>query len=71
MVGSLGPFAPSVDEMRRRVAELHGSSLPLDYVLSRDEAQIAEIVQRRDVPLNTDDHPLLEFRVAGHLLRAN
>ena len=71
MLGALRPFAMSVEDIRRRVAELDGSSPPLDYVLSRDEAQIAEIVQRRDVPLNTDDRPLLEFRIAERLRRGD
>ncbi len=66
LLGSLAPFAKDTDAITRRVAEL-SPGLALDVVLSRSSAQVAELARREDVPVNTDDRPILEFRVARNL----
>lgn len=68
LLGRERPFAVGGEEIIRRVTELNSGGRPLGYVLSRDPVQIAEIARREDVPLNTDDRPILEFRVAGNFL---
>jgi spermidine synthase len=68
LVGSREPLAFGPDELMRRVDALNTERVPLRYVLSRDSEAIAEIAGRTDVPVNTDDHPILEFRVARNLL---
>jgi spermidine synthase len=63
LLGSRTPFVRSPDEVLRRVAVQHRGS-PLPFVLSRGVQEVADIARRPDVPVNTDDRPLLEFRVA-------
>jgi spermidine synthase len=63
LVGSRAPMERSAADIVARVTGFNGG-VPLDLSLSRSPAQIAEIAARPDVPVNTDDHPLLEFRVA-------
>lgn len=53
----------SAADIIARITELNGG-VPLDLSLSRSPEQIAQIAARPDVPVNTDDRPLLEFRVA-------
>ena len=50
------------------MARLNTSGVPLEYVLSRDTAQVAEIAARPEVPVNTDDRPVLEFKAAWNLV---
>ena len=58
------------DDIVRRVAELNVDGIPLQYEFSRTPDQIREIVRSRtDIPVNTDDRPSLEFRVAMNLIR--
>lgn len=68
LLGSREPFTGTAIDIRSRVSELNSQGWPLGYLLSREPGQIAEIVGRDDVPINTDDHPILEFRVARNLL---
>jgi spermidine synthase len=71
LVGSQSEIPFDENEIQRRVAGLHaqrGGSILLPYVLSRTPAQVAEIAALEEVPVNTDDHPRLEFRVADNLL---
>jgi len=70
MIGSRTPFARSVEEIQRRVSELTLGT-PIPYVLSRSPEEVREIAQRQDVPLNTDDRPIVEFSVARNLLAGN
>jgi len=70
MLGSNEPFAHGSDDIVRRVAELNVDGIPLQYEFSRTPDQIREIVRSRtDIPVNTDDRPSLEFRVAMNLIR--
>lgn len=63
LVGSPAPMERSAADVVARITDFNGG-VPLDLSLSRSPTQIAEIAARPDVPVNTDDHPLLEFRVA-------
>jgi len=68
LLGSRQPLRRSPAEIRERVALLNTSHVPLEYVLSRDSAQVAEIAAMPDVPINTDDRPILEFKAAWNLV---
>jgi spermidine synthase len=69
MVGSHTPFGFSADRIRERVEGLNKGGMPLPFVLSRTPEQTREILtERRDIPLNTDDRPLIEFHAARNLL---
>ncbi len=68
MLGSRRPFTVTAEEIRSRVSELNSLGRPLRYVLSRGPDEVAEIARMEDVPINTDDHPIIEFRVARNLL---
>lgn len=67
-LGSQQPFARTEEEIRARVDALNKGRWPLEYTLSRTPAEVAPLAARDDVPLNTDDHPRLEFRMARNLL---
>lgn len=69
MVGSRSPFSRTTDEIIGGVKRLNTHSYPLDYVLSRTPAQVAEVAARVDIPLNTDDRPLLEYAVINNIIR--
>ncbi len=69
MVGSERPFGFGGDEIVKRVRGLNTLRVPLPFVLSRTPQEVREIVRnRREIPLNTDDRPLLEFHVARNLI---
>lgn len=63
VLGSAQPFAADPDAIAARVATMD-PGLGVEFTLSRGPAEIAAIARRADVPVNTDDHPLLEFHVA-------
>ncbi len=67
LIGSRTPFERSIDEIEQRVSQLAGGGPALSYVLSRAPENVREIALRKDVAINTDDHPVLEFRVARNL----
>lgn len=68
LVGSRTPFAVDEVQIRARVEQLNQQRWPLGYELSRSAAEIAVVSGQEDVPLNTDDHPRLEFELARNLL---
>ena len=69
LVGSNNPFAYNSEEIIRRVEVLNKSGFPLDFVLSKDPEQTRDFLKNATgIPFNTDDKPLLEFRVARNLL---
>ena len=68
LLGSRQPIATDVATFRTRVELLNTSGRRLHYVLSRSAEEIvAEIGQSPGIR-NTDDLPLLEFRVARAML---
>jgi hypothetical protein len=68
LLGSREPFPFDAAAIRSRVAALDDSGASAEYVLSRGPEQIREIVALEEVPIHTDDHPILEFRAARNLL---
>jgi spermidine synthase len=69
LVGSEVPFIFNAEEIKKRTMELNKSGVELPFVLSRGPEQVREIVkQRLDIPLNTDDRPVLEFHAARNLI---
>jgi hypothetical protein len=68
-VGSEAPFKFNAEEIKKRTMELNKRGVELPFVLSRGPEQVREIVkQRLDIPLNTDDRPVLEFHAARNLI---
>lgn len=68
LVGSREPGTFSSTEIMQRVAALKKPDDFLEYRLSRSPEQLREIAVRRDVPLNTDDLPLLEFAAINNFI---
>ncbi len=68
LIGSRTALPRGVEEIRERVSKLNAGGPPLSYVLSRAPKAVREIALREDVPLNTDDLPILEFNVVRNLL---
>ncbi len=69
LVGSHTPFQYSPEETIDRVYALNKSNFPLTFVLLKSYEQINEILREdQNIPLNTDDRPLLEFHASRNLL---
>lgn len=68
LVGSLDPISSTAEEIMQRVTWMNSGGDPLGYSLSRNPQQLREIAQRKDVPVNTDDRPLLEFATADNFV---
>jgi hypothetical protein len=69
LLGSLESFTATPEQVLDRLREA-GAPFPVDDLkLSRQQAEISRIAARTDLPVNRDDRPLLEFRVARGLLR--
>lgn len=69
MIGSRSQSQITEKEIRERVERLNTHGYPLSFVLSRTPEQVREIASDDTVPVNTDDHPLLEYAVIGNMLR--
>jgi spermidine synthase len=68
LLGSLRPFRISDEMIPGRVAALDVTSQPLRFSLSRGGDEIRRIAEDATIPMNTDDHPRLEFRIARNIL---
>lgn len=69
LVGSNEPFKFNADKILERVHTLNTGKFPLIFVLSKNPLQIKEfLLNNSNIPLNTDDRPLLEFHAAKNLL---
>jgi spermidine synthase len=71
IVASAEPFAMSADEIRQAVQRLNRPSHPLKFQLSRTPEEVAGVIGNSAIPINTDDHPRLEFSAVDNLLRGN
>lgn len=70
LVGGREPLRVTERDVRDRIAAMNDSGHALDYILSRTPDQLAPFATEAG-PLNTDDRPLLEFRVARNLRVGN
>lgn len=69
MLGSNEPFALSPEKLAEKVQSVDKSGVKLDFVLAADPSQVRQIIRDNpDIPLNTDDRPLLEFHAARNFL---
>lgn len=68
LVGSLDPIKMSSDEIMQRVARMSAGRIQHGYTLSKSTQQLLDIAQIKDVPVNTDDKPLLEFAAANNFI---
>jgi spermidine synthase len=71
IVASAESFAMSADEIRQAVQRLNRPSHPLKFQLSRTPEEVAGVIGNSAIPINTDDHPRLEFSAVDNLLRGN
>lgn len=72
LIGSKEPFHYPVKELMEKVKQLNAAHhYPLDYYLSKSPEQLAKVAKEFDAPLNTDDHPVLEFNAANNFLLGN
>lgn len=63
LLGRAEPFTRAPEEILERVRALNGGRA-IDVVLSRGPEEVARIAAQPEVPVNTDDAPLLEFRIS-------
>lgn len=70
MVGRLTPFPFTPEETLARVRELNASGFPLDVALFMGEDEVNLLVHQSDLPINSDDLPLLEFAAVASMLAA-
>lgn len=68
MVGSRSQGTVTPDEIMARVTGLNSNHYLLEYHLSKTPAEVKEIAALADVPMNTDDRPLLEYAVINNML---
>ena len=64
LIGSLRPFGRSAQQIAERVVA-HASDLSGRFGAVRSGDEFDRLTEG---PVNTDDHPFLEFRNARHLL---
>jgi spermidine synthase len=64
LVGSPGPFAQSEQEIAERVVA-HTPDLAGSFRVARPRESFARLAEG---PIHTDDHPILEFRNARHMV---
>lgn len=67
LLGRATPFEVSAEEVTRRVSEDLGREARHAIRLSRTPEQVAAMPELQAGPVNTDDRPLLEFRVVRNL----
>ena len=67
-VGSNEPIEFTADEIIAKVEDLNILGYPIECTLSRKPDQIQDILMTSPLPLNTDDFPTIEFRVANNIL---
>jgi len=69
LLGSNSPFRYSAQEVIKRVNQLNTSGPALPYSLPTNPEQMREAALRQqNVPVNTDDRPILEFHVVMNVL---
>jgi hypothetical protein len=70
MIGSMEPFKFSPRETSMIVSMLDTSETPMTFGLLLGPSEVAAIRNDEDVPVNTDNHPVLEFKVVNNMLTA-
>jgi spermidine synthase len=68
MLGSAERFLFGPEEISRRMRRINISGYPLDCSLLMTPGEVQDIARMEDVPVNTDDRPILEFRVVGNII---
>jgi hypothetical protein len=70
MIGSMEPFKFSPRETSMRVSMLDTSETPMTFGLLLEPSEVAALRHDENVPINTDNHPVLEFKVVNNMLTA-
>jgi spermidine synthase len=68
LVGSKEPFMYTAEEIEARLREMNTLGHPLSVRVLKSSADIAALVADDDVPMNTDDRPVLEFMVVDNMM---
>lgn len=68
MVGGRSLRSYPAEEILKKVQRLSMSGFPVNCTLIGTPEQAAEIVRRPDIPVNSDDRPLLEFHAVNTIL---
>jgi spermidine synthase len=67
MLGSIERFHFGPQEISERVQQINTTSHPLNCSLMMTPEEVHDIGHMENVPVNTDDRPLLEFRVVENI----
>lgn len=70
MLGSMGPLLFSPEQIAERVSRMNRTGHRLRYVLFTGPDHVGRIAAKPDLPVNTDDRPILEFKVVKNMLTA-
>lgn len=71
VVGSQSPFTMTPREVQNRVARMNAGKINLNFVLSRTPEDLSNLSERRDIPMHTDDRPVLEFSIVNNILKGD
>jgi spermidine synthase len=70
MIGSKEPFFFSLEEIEENVEEIDSTGYNIRYQLFFTPEDVRGIVNMEDVPVNSDDRPLLEFCIVNNIIAA-
>jgi spermidine synthase len=70
MVGSKEALMFTEDEVKKRVKDINHTGYPARFHLLMGPEEVREVAARDDVPVNSDDRPLLEFRLVNNIISA-
>ena len=69
MVGSNERFGLSAEQIRERAHTMNTSGKELDFILSKSPEEVRELISANpEIPLNTDNLPILEYHVVRNIL---
>lgn len=68
LIGSDSPFPVTSQEIGERISAMNKGRYDLVYTISREPHQLQEIAKNGNLPLNTDDKPILEFSAVNNLI---
>lgn len=68
MVGSMEPFKFKPDDTEKIVSMLDKNKSSLNFGLVMRSVDVAVLRFDKEIPLNTDNHPVLEFKVVNNML---
>lgn len=70
MVGSMKPFRFDPIDTKKIISMLNKNSSSLNFGIVMRPVDVAVLRHEREIPINTDNHPVLEFKVVNNMLTA-